>query len=192
MRYWLIPVILLACSLQVEAQAKFNISKPKPVNRRPTAEAKAAAKAKLSQPRLEVNDLLEMLDWEDFRIDTTLKRKGYLLMQKDVDSTSSLFQYSNVTHKEDEPIGVRSISYMDATIRNMKARMISYRTYDKEEFRDISGYLLANNYQPKNKFDFDEARHTIYSNGTQEIRVKVITSTAGKKTFTAYELELGK
>lgn len=192
MRYWLISVIVLAFTLQVDAQAKFNISKPKPVTRRATPEAKAAARAKATQPKLEVNDLLDMLDWDDFRIDTTLKKKGYLLMQKDVDTTSSLFQYSNVTRKEDEPIGVRSISYMDASVRDIKARMISYRTYDREEFRDISGYLLAHNYQQTNKFDFDEAKHTLYSNGTQEIRVKVITTHAGKRTFTAYELELGR
>lgn len=196
MRYWWITALLLSLVSQVNAQAKINLSRPKPVTRTPAKESprgSAKVPAKAMTARLDIPDLLQMLEWNDRQIDTTLKKRGYLLMQKDVDSTSSLFQYSNVTHKEDDgPTDLRSISYMDATVRDMKGRMISYRTYDKEEFRDISGYLLTHNYQQKNKFDFDDAQHTIYSNGQQEIRLKVITTHVGKKTFTAYELELGR
>lgn len=183
MRYWVILAVVLGISGQVNAQARINLSRPKVV---------AIPKSKAPLAQIGVAELISMLDWDSFEIDTTLKRKGYLLMQKDVDSTSSLFQYSNVTRKEEAPVNVRSVSYMEATIRDMKGKMLSYRTYDKEEFRDISGYLLANNYQQTNKFDFDDAQHTLYSNGKQEIRLKVITTEVNKRKFVAYEIEIGK
>ena len=184
MRYWvLLVVVLLGVSSQVNAQAKINLSRPKVV-------AVKTPKAPLAQ--IGVPELISMLDWDSFVIDTTLKRKGYLLMQKDVDSTSSLFQYSNVSRKEEAPVNVRSVSYMEATVRDMKGKMLSYRTYDKEEFREISGFLLANNYRQTNKFDIDNVQHTVYSNGKQEIRLKVTTTRVDKRTFVAYEIELGK
>jgi hypothetical protein len=146
-----------------------------------------------SAQQIEVPKLIEMLDWNAKRIDTTLKKDGYLLMQKDVDSTSSLFQYSWFDKQEDGKAVVRSFIYADAAIRNLKSRLITYRTYNKEEYQQIAAWLLANNYHSTAKFDFKEAQHTLYSNGTFTIRVKVITTALkdGRK-FVAYELELGK
>jgi len=143
--------------------------------------------------KLDVDQLFEMLDWNGRAIDTTMKKKGYLLMQKDIDSTSSMFQYSVTDHKEDGPTTIRSFVYMDATVGEMKGRMITYRTYDKQEFSDISGYLLSHNYQRTNQFEMGDAKHSVYTNGTQTIRVKVTTTQLKtKQTFTSYELELGK
>ncbi|OQP47802.1 hypothetical protein A4H97_31045 [Niastella yeongjuensis] len=140
-----------------------------------------------------VQQLIGMLDWTPVGIDTTLKKDGYLLMQKDVDSTSSLFQYSWFDKQEDGKAVVRSFIYADAAVRNLKSRLITYRTYKKEEYQEIAAWLLANNYHSTAKFDFKEAQHTLYSNGTFTIRVKVITTALkdGRK-FIAYELELGK
>ncbi|WP_207514426.1 hypothetical protein [Longitalea luteola] len=137
--------------------------------------------------------LIDMLDWNTTRIDTTLKADGYLLMQKDVDSTSSLYQYSWFDKLQDGRAVVRSFMFMDATARGFKSRLITYRTYNKEEYQQIAAWLLANNYHMTEKYDFREAQHTIYSNGRFSIRVKVITTQLkdGKK-FIAYELELGK
>lgn len=185
MRHLLLLVIVLGLGGQLFAQVRFPISKPKPVEPKTTAE-------KVKAPRVPVAELINMLDWTGKQIDTTLKKKGYLLMQKDVDSTSSLFQYSHLSRETDAPATVRSLTLMDATVGEIKGRMISYRTYDKDEFRDISSYLLANNYRKTNEFDFDEAKHTLYSNGKQELRLKVITTVKDKRTFVAYELELGK
>ncbi|WP_205509063.1 hypothetical protein [Longitalea arenae] len=142
---------------------------------------------------VKVPQLIDMLDWNTKRIDTTLKKDGYLLMQKDLDSTSSLYQYSWFDKQEDGRAVVRSFMFMDATARGYKSRLITYRTYNKEEYQRIAAWLLANNYQTTGKYDFKEAQHTLYSNGTQTIRVKVITTQLkdGKK-FVAYELELGK
>jgi hypothetical protein len=143
--------------------------------------------------QLTVPQLTNMLDWPAYRIDTTLKKKGYLLMQKDIDSTSSIYQYSWFDKQEDGEAVVRALTYSDATVRDMKSRLITYRTYSKEEYQAIAAWLLANNYHATAAYDFGEAKHTIYSNGTQTIRVKVITiSPKNIKRYVAYELELGK
>ena len=143
--------------------------------------------------QLAVPQLLNMLDWNAKRIDTTLKKDGYLLMKKDIDSTSSLYQYSWFDKQDDGQAGVRSLNYMDVSVRNLKSRLITYRTYNKEEYQNIASWLLENNYHSTGQFDFKEAKHTLYSNGQQTIRVKVITVVLkdGKK-YVAYELELGK
>ena len=146
--------------------------------------------------RVAVKELVSMLDWPAKRIDTTLKKSGYLLMRKDVDSTSTLFEYSDVDRDEkpaEKPVNVRSFVYMDVSVRDLKSRLITYRTYDKDEFREMLTYMLANNYRSTGKYDFEESKHTVYNNGSLEIRVKE-TSTILKngKTFIAYELELGK
>jgi hypothetical protein len=142
---------------------------------------------------VKVSQLIDMLEWTPKRIDTTLKKDGYLLMKKDIDSTSSLYQYSWFDKLEDGKALVRSFMFMDATARGFNSRLITYRTYNKEEYQQIAAWLLANNYHMTGKYDFREAQHTLYSNGKTTIRVKVITTQLkdGKK-FIAYELELGK
>ena len=143
--------------------------------------------------RIEVPQLLNMLSWTSKQIDTTLKKDGYLLMKKDVEETTALYQYSWFDRPQDKQAEVRSLNYMDVTVRNMQSRLITYRTYDKEEYQDISAWLLANNYHATAQFDFKESKHTLYGNGQQTIRVKVITTALKDgKTYIAYELELGK
>lgn len=150
----------------------------------------------LEAQKVEVKNLLSMLEWPAKRIDTTLKKSGYLLMRKDADSTSTLFEYSDVDRdeKQDEkPVNVRSLVYMDVSVKDTKSRLITYRTYDKDEYRDMLSYLLSNNYHATAKYDFKEQKHVVYSNGSQEIRVKEITTRLKNgKTFIAYEMELGR
>lgn len=143
--------------------------------------------------QLGVPQLANMLGWDARRIDTTLKKAGYLLMQKDVDSASALFQYSWFDKQQDGKAVVRSFTYMDVSVKDLKSRLITYRTYNKEEYQNLASWLLANNYHATAKYDFKEAKHTMYSNGEQQIRVKEITTTLkdGHK-YVAYELELGK
>ncbi|THU41012.1 hypothetical protein FAM09_02540 [Niastella caeni] len=140
-----------------------------------------------------VPTLINMLHWTPNHIDTTLKKDGYLLMEKDIDSTSSLYQYSWFDKQDDGNAVVRSFVLMEAKVRNLSSRLITYRTYNKEEYQQIAGWLLENNYHATARYDFKEAKHTIYSNGTVTIRVKVITTRLkdGRK-YIAYELELGK
>jgi hypothetical protein len=143
--------------------------------------------------RLEVPELFGMLDWSHFRIDTTLKKKGYLLMQKDVDSLSSIYQYSHTDRQENKPTVVRSFVYMDVRSDDLRSRLVNYRTYSEEEYVSIARWLLENGYQTKEKFDLGNEKHTEYTNGKETIRVKVITTKleAGK-VFTSWEVELGK
>jgi len=137
--------------------------------------------------------LIEMLEWGPKQIDTTLKKADYLLMKKDVDSTSALYEYGWFDKEKDGKGVARSVILMDAHVRNMQSRLLTYRTYDKEEYQQMASWLLANNYRSTSKYDFKEAQHTLYSNGVLTIRVKIITTQwkNGKK-FIAYEWEVGK
>jgi hypothetical protein len=140
-----------------------------------------------------VPQLINMVSWTPRQIDTTLKKDGYLLMHKETDSASAMFQYSWIDRQDDGNAVVRSFTYMDVRLKNVKSRLITYRTYNKEEYQSIASWLLANNYHATAQYDFKEAQHTMYSNGEQTIRVKVITTVLkdGKK-YVAYELEIGK
>lgn len=186
MRYVLLLVMVLGAGGYLQAQVRIPIGKKK--EELPKATTITRNKVGL----LTMPELLSMQDWHGRRIDTTLKKKGYLLMQKEADSASTLFQYSSLSRSEDAPTTVRSLTFMDADVGDFKGRLISYRTYDKDEYREISAYLLTNNYRKTHEFDFDEEKHALYSNGRQEIRLKVITTVKDKRTYVAYELEFGK
>src|SRR5688572_4650221 len=109
--------------------------------------------------QIAVPDLFGMLDWPHFRIDTTLKKKGYLLMQKDVDSLSSIYQYSHIDRKEQAPTTVRSLVYMDVKSGDLRSRLVTYRTYSEQEFITMARWLLENGYQTKDRYDFADAKH---------------------------------
>jgi hypothetical protein len=142
--------------------------------------------------RLAVPDLFGMLEWPQFRIDTTLKKQGYLLMQKDIDSVSSIYQYSHLDRNEKKPTMVRSFILMDVKTGNLTSRLVNYRTYSQEEFMAIATWLLENGYQTKDKYDYLNQKHTVYTNGKETVRVKVITTKLDEKEFISYELEIGK
>jgi hypothetical protein len=142
--------------------------------------------------QLTVPDLFSMLDWSAFRIDTTLKKQGYTLMQKDVDSVSAIYQYSNLERSEKKPATVRSLVCMDVKEGKARSRLINYRTYSQEEYAGLAAWLLSNGYQTKDKYDFDNQHHVVYTNGKETVRVKIITTKIDNKTFISYELEIGK
>ncbi|MGN6416863.1 MAG: hypothetical protein ACTHMC_05205 [Pseudobacter sp.] len=147
--------------------------------------------------QIAVPELQKLLNLEHFRVDTILKKKGYLLMQKDIDSASALYQYSHIDHKEDDkdgkPTVIRSVQYMDVNTEKYSSRLLTYRTYDKEEYKDISVYLLSHNFKCTEKYNFKGADNLVYTNGSETIRVKVFVTPMGDgRRFTAYELEFGK
>lgn len=139
-----------------------------------------------------VPDLFSMLDWQQFRIDTTLKKKGYILMQKDVDSGSAIYQYSHLDRHEDKPTTVRSFVIMEVKSEKARSRLINYRTYSQEEYIRIAGWLLSNGYVTKEKYDFENQQHVVYTNGKETLRVKIIKTKLDNKAFISYELEIGK
>lgn len=144
--------------------------------------------------KLTIPQLVDMLDWTSKRIDTTLKKKDYMLMHKDIDTGNMMYQYSMIDKEQNKEITtIRTLTYMDVAVGKIKSRLITYRTYDKDEYSDFASYLLSHNYSSTGKFDFGEEKHTLYSNGQQTIRLKVITTKLKDgRVFTAYELELGR
>ena len=143
--------------------------------------------------KLQVPQLIDMLDWTGKQIDTTLKKQEYILMHKEIDTATSMYQYSMLDREKDKETTIRTFTYMDVSVQKIKSRLITYRTYDQEEYQQIASWLLTNNYKSAGKFDFGAEKHTLYNNGTQTIRVKVITTKLKDgKVITAYELEIGK
>jgi hypothetical protein len=146
----------------------------------------------VSAQELTVSQLINMLDWPEKRIDTTIKKKGYVLLQKDLDSTSRLFQYSNL-EKKDDMANVRAFTFMDAVSYPYKSRLFTYRTYSKDEYQRMASWLLTNNYRSTDQYEFEGAKHTVYSYGMQTVRMKVGTMKfKDKRSFTYYEIEIGK
>jgi hypothetical protein len=141
---------------------------------------------------VEVPELFNMLEWPHFRIDTTLKKKGYLLMQKDIDSVSSIYQYSHLDRKENKPTMVRSLVYMEVKSRESGSRLVNYRTYSFEEFGEIARWMIENGYMTRHQSDLGNAKNTVYTNGKETILVKITTTKIDSKVFTSWEIEIGK
>ena len=121
-----------------------------------------------------------------------MKNKRFRLMQKEIDSTSALFYYSEMERNNESPTWVRSLTYMDARLKGMSGRLVTYRTYNKEEYKEILAWLLTNDFKTTNSFDFHVSSHKIYSNGQQSVRAKVITNKLKNgRILKSYEFELG-
>lgn len=145
-----------------------------------------------SAQELTVSQLISMLDWPEKRIDTTIKKKGYVLMQKDLDSSSRLFQYS-LLDKQDDMTNVRGFTFMDAVMYPYKSRLITYRTYSKDEYQRMASWLLTHNFHTTDQYEFEGSKHTVYKYGEQTIRMKVGTVVfKDKRSFTYYEIEIGR
>lgn len=143
--------------------------------------------------QLDIPQLQKMLEQETFEVDTVLKTKGYLLLEKDVDSTSTTLYYNHVQQNTNGPSWVRSLTLMDVNTGTIKSRLIKYRTYNKEEYLQLNTYLLYNNYKTKGKFDFGNEEHVLYTDGRSEIRIKTIQNKLQDgRLLRSYEFEVGK
>lgn len=142
---------------------------------------------------LDIPGLTGMLNYEQFEVDTLLKKQGYLLLEKEVDSTSTLYYYTHLERSATGPSWVRSLTLIDASSNGFSSRLLRYRTYNKDEFIKLNAYLLANNYRSSGKFIMGNSEHVVYSNGKQEIRVKTIRNKLNDGRYIkSYEYELGK
>lgn len=146
-----------------------------------------------SAQKVSIPELYSWLNEPQSGIDTVLRHRGYLLMQKDADPSNSLFVYSHMEHEPDAPAISRSVTYGEVTTSNFKSRLITYRTYSKAEYQELMSYLLQHNFVSTRVFDFKDSKHVIYDNGQQSIRVKInrVVLKDGRK-FISYELEVGK
>ena len=143
--------------------------------------------------KLSMDDLMEVPGLSQDKIDSLMKRKNYMLRQVEVDSASRMKYYTSLERNEKEPTWVRSMSYIDVETTRYKGRMVTYRTFSKQEYNDQLVWLLQHNYKAVNKYAFSNEQHTQYSNGTLTILVKVKTfPLKGNKVRRSYELEFGK
>ena len=143
---------------------------------------------------LSVPELISYLDMPAKQIDTVLMKKGYRLIKKEVDSSSGIYNYSSIQVNEGtEPTWVRSVNYMDVQVKNVKSRLLTYRTYSGEDYRRILQDLLNANFRSTHKFDFKEAKHTLYEKDGRSIRLKVIDEKLPNgKMIKVYEVETGR
>ena len=143
--------------------------------------------------KLSIPELTGILDMPTHAIDTLMKKKGYRLMQKEIDSTSSLYYYSNLERNDDAPTWVRSLSYMEAIRGELKGKMVNYRTYNRNEYQELMTYLLSNGFKTKSTVDFKESKHSTFSNETRQVTVKITNNKMNNgKWIKSYEFEMGK
>ncbi|RYF96091.1 MAG: hypothetical protein EOO02_22595, partial [Chitinophagaceae bacterium] len=128
---------------------------------------------RISAQEVSVQELISMVKLEHFSIDTLMKKKGYRLMQKDIDSVSSQYYYSNLQRVDNGPSWVRALSYVDLNLKDVSSRVLTYRTYNRDEYVKMLTAMLAAGYKTKETFEFKDASHTIFTNAAQDIRVKI-------------------
>ena len=140
-----------------------------------------------------VNELTAMVKMDHIAIDTLMKKKGYRLMQKDKDSVSEGFYYSHLERNEQSPTWVRALSYIDVNLREIKSRVLTYRTYNRDEYQKMMSAMLGKGYKTKDVFEFKDSKHTIFDDGKQPIRVKVNNNKMENgRWIKSYEFELGR
>lgn len=143
--------------------------------------------------QLSLPEIISVLDLKHSEIDTLMKRKGYELMQTERDSLSTLRYFTSVEKNTETPTWVRSITIVDATEGMASGRIVSYRTYNSDEYRQIMAYMLAQNYHSKDSYEFNNAKHTVFENKSQSVRLKVTNNRLKNGKFLkGYEFEVGK
>ena len=147
----------------------------------------------LAAQELKITELTAMVSMDNFSIDTLMKKKGYRLMQKDVDSVTEQYYFSHLERNDQAPTWVRALSYIDVNLKEVKSRVLTYRTYNRDEYLKLMSSLLSQGYKTKDVFDFKDSKHTIFDNGKQPIRVKVNNNKMEDgRRIRSYEFELGK
>ena len=147
----------------------------------------------LAAQELKITELTAMVSMDNFSIDTLMKKKGYRLMQKDVDSVTQQYYFSHLERNDQAPTWVRALSYIDVNLKEVKSRVLTYRTYNRDEYLKLMSSLLSQGYKTKDVFDFKDSKHTIFDNGKQPIRVKVTNNKMEDgRRIRSYEFELGR
>lgn len=149
--------------------------------------------SEVTAQKLQMSDLMEIMDMPQDKIDTLMRKKSYLLRQSESDSASRTRYYTSLERNEKEPTWVRSISIVEVETTRYKGRMFTYRTFSKQEYNEQLVWLLQHNFKSVGKYNFNNEQHTQYSDGKLRILVKVKTfPLSGNKVRRSYELEYGK
>lgn len=142
---------------------------------------------------LSISELKEITKMKIDQIDTLMKRKKFRLLEKDTDSVSNLVYYNSVEKTPEGATWVRSLTYIDAVIKNRQGRMVTYRTYRKKEYQEMMGWLLKNNFHTASRSEMDNKTLTKYTNGKEEIIFKVTKQKLPSGTMVlSYEVEVGE
>ena len=140
-----------------------------------------------------VNELTAMVKMDRIGIDTLMKKKGYRLMQKDIDSVSEEYYYSHLERNEQSPTWVRGLSYIDVNLKDIHSRVLTYRTYNRDEYQKMLSTMLEKGYKTRDVFEFKDSKHTVFEDGKQPIRVKVTNNKMKDgRWIKSYEFELGR
>lgn len=143
--------------------------------------------------KLSIPEISGMLDMPVFGVDTLMKKKGYRLMEKEIDSLSTMYYYTNLERTEDAPAWVRSLSYMEVVSGELKGRKINYRTYNRNEYQELMSSLLSLGFRTVKSFEIEKVQHTIFSNQQQTVTVKLKNNRmTNGKWVRSYEFEMGK
>jgi hypothetical protein len=141
---------------------------------------------------LSLPEILKVVNMEPALIDTLMKQRRFVLFQKEKDSVSQLKYYTSVERNPEATSWVRSLSYMEAELGDYKGRMVTYRTYSKEEYTQWMSWLLENGYRTEKSYTAGTDHHTLYSNGKTKLRVmNGVAYMPQKRKTRIYEVESG-
>lgn len=151
------------------------------------------AGSELPAQSLSMPEVLKVVKMEPALIDTLMKQRRFILLQREQDSVSQLKYYTSLERNPEATSWVRSLSYMDAEVGNYKGRMVTYRTYSKEEYTQWMSWLLENGYKTEKTYMLGTDRHTLYNNGSSSLRImNGIVYLPGKRKARIYEVEAGQ
>lgn len=147
-----------------------------------------------SAQKVTLPDLFSMVELPLYKIDTLMKKNAFELSEKEFDSLASLYYYTSVERNEaapEAPTWVRSVTVKEASVGNLSSRVISYRTYNSQEYRELMAYLLANQFKSTSTIDYTNSKHTVYENGRQSVVVKITDNRLKNgKILKGYEIEV--
>ncbi len=143
---------------------------------------------------LNIPELIGFLDMPPAQIDTVLQKKGYKLDEKKVDSSSGIYNYSNLQINSGSGLSlIRSVNFMDVKVGKMRGRLLTYRTFSEQDYHKILEYLLQAKFKSTHVFDFKEEKHTLYEKDGRTVRLKVMDQKlATGKLIKVYEVEIGQ
>lgn len=139
-------------------------------------------------------DLYSMLDLPLDKIDTLMKQKKYNLLQREADSNSIQLYYNNLERNAEGPDWVRSVTCMEITLKNIRSRLVTYRTYRKKEYEELLAWLLRNGFKTSRRDEYkDGTVHVTYAEGGRSVLVKTTRQRMNSGVHVlSYEFEIGK
>lgn len=146
-----------------------------------------------SAQKITLPELFSVLDLPADKIDTFMKQKEYRLMQLESDSGAKLVYFTNLERNPNGTSWVRSLSYREIAIKEVRSRKVTYRTYRKKEYLELLEWLLQNSYKTIKRDDYSDYIDTVYSDGIKSILVKQSKQKLPSGVIIwSYEFEIGK